>query len=162
MKLPTFALLVTATLAACGGDDPVDAAGTYSIALTNRENGCNLGTWTVGDTAQNVGAVITQDGEQVSADVQGAARVGLDLWLGAHVFTGVIEGDELELSIAGTRAGSMNACAYTYDAVLDATISGDVLRGEVRYQARTNGSPDCGALTGCASRQELNGTRPPT
>lgn len=165
---PTLALAVVATtstlaLSACGGDDPVDAAGTYAVSLTNRENGCNNPNWTVDETATGIGVVITQNGTGVTADVQpGGARIALDLVLGGHVFTGTVDGNHLDLLITGTPSFSMGTCDYTIDAEIDATLDGDVLSGNIYYRARTDGATDCGALTGCASRQQMLGNRPPS
>jgi len=155
--------LALVSFAACGGDDPVDAVGTYTVSLTNRENGCNLGTWTEGNMASGVGVVMTQNGAAVTADVQpGAARVALDLALGGHLFTGEVDGDHLDLLITGTPMASMGTCDYTFNAQIDATLDGDVLEGNLYYRAQTDGASDCGTLTGCSSRQQLLGNRPPS
>ena len=158
--LPTSLLGAALALAACGGD--ADVTGDYSVAVTNGANGCDLANWTEGSSAQNISVQITQDGDSVSADVGGATRVVLDLWLGGHVFTGTVDGDDLSLRLTGSNAQSSGNCAYTYDAVLDATVDGDTLTGTIRYEAQTNGGTDCGTLTGCATVQDFNGTRPPT
>ncbi|MBE7448827.1 MAG: hypothetical protein HS111_08030 [Kofleriaceae bacterium] len=165
----TRALLLVAVVAvalpsvAGCGSDPVDAAGTYTISLTNRENGCNNPNWTVGEMTSGIGVVVTQNGVAVTADVQpGAARLALDLALGSHLFTGVVDGDRLDLLITGTPMYSQGTCDYTIDAQIDARLDGDVLSGDVFYRARTDGATDCGTLTGCASRQELLGNRPPS
>jgi hypothetical protein len=149
-------------LAACGGDDPVDAAGTYTVSLTQREDGCNYG-WT-GQSNAGVEVVITQNAAAVSADVQAAAgaRFALDAILGNHVFTGSVDGTHLDLLITGTTSFSMGTCDYTIDAQIDATLDGDVLSGNIFYRDKTDGASDCGALTGCTSRQELLGNRPPS
>lgn len=146
--------------AACGSD-PADVAGTYSIALTNRANGCAIANWTEGPVGGTVTMVVTQTGDAASADVQGLARAALDALTGGHVFTGGVDGSALALTITGTRAMSQGACAYTIDADLDATLAGDTLSGSVFYRARTNGAADCGALTGCQSQQDFAGARPP-
>jgi hypothetical protein len=150
-------------LAACGGDEPVDAAGSYTISLTNRENGCMNGNWTMGETAMGIGVVITQNDAAVTADVQaGAARLALDVALGSHIFTGSVDGADIDLRITGTNSFSMGTCDYTVDADIDATLEGDVLSGNIYYRNQTDNSTDCGALTGCASRQEMLGNRPPS
>lgn len=165
---PTLALTAVATasglaLPACGGDEPVDAAGTYTVSLTNRENGCNNPNWTEGETTTGIGVVITQNDTAVTADVQpGAARIALDLVLGSHTFVGTVDGNDLDLLITGETSFSMGTCDYTIDADIDATLSGDVLSGNIYYRAQTDGANDCGALTGCASRQEMLGNRPPS
>lgn len=155
------ALSLALAAAACSDDGPADVAGTYTIVLTNRENGCNLTNWTVGSASDPVAVVVTQDGSDASADVQGLAGSALDFALGSHVFQRDVDGNRLEATIAGTRPQGQGACAYTYDATLDGRLSGDNLNGRVDYQAKTNGAADCGALTGCTSYQDFAGARPP-
>ena len=148
-------------LAAACGSDPANVAGTYAMALTNRANGCAIANWTEGPIGGTVTMVVTQSDASASADVQGLARAALDALTGGHVFTGPVDGDDVALTITGTRAMSQGACAYTIDADLDATLTGDTLSGSVFYRARTNGAADCGALTGCQSQQDFAGARPP-
>jgi len=163
MFLRTLSTLALCAAAACGGGDPVDASGDYTVSLTNRENGCGFANWTVGATTTGVALLVTQTGAQASADVQDVgARLVLDGFLGGHVFTGTVSGSNLDLGITGTRALSQGACAYTIDAVIDANLNGDLLTGDLLYMAKTNLSVDCGALTNCTSRVEFNGTRPPS
>jgi hypothetical protein len=152
--------LALVVAAACG-DDPADVAGTFTLSLTNRDNGCNIANWTTGPIAGTVPLVVTQSGSSASAEVQGLARAALDALVGGHVFTGSVDGADLSLTIVGTRAASQGACAYTMDADLEATLTGDNLAGSVLYRARTNGATDCGALTGCVSQQDFAGARPP-
>lgn len=161
MRLSALPVAAVLCCAACGGDDPADVHGTYTIALTNRENGCGLTNWTEGNVAQGVMVEIGQDGSAMSADVKGLAGSALDFLLGAHVFTGSVDGASITATITGTRAMSQGACAYTYDAELTADLTGDALNGAVIYRARTNDAADCGTLTGCSSRQEFAGARPP-
>lgn len=155
-----FAAIGGASGAGCASD-PADVAGSYTIALTNRENGCNLGNWTVGAQSQGVPVTITQSGATASADVGGLARVALDLVLANHVYTGDVDGNDMTLKIIGSRAGQQGTCAYTLNSQIDATLSGDALAGTIKYSAATNGNTDCGTLTGCVSTQDFNGTRPP-
>lgn len=146
-------------VAACGGS--ADVAGNYTVALTNRDNGCNFQNWTVGQQTTGVMVQITQSGSSVTADVKNLASVGLDAALGSHTFTGTISGDTLNLSITGTRALSMGNCAYTYNATIQASSQGDALSGRISYTAATNNNSDCGTLQGCLTFQDFNGTRPP-
>ena len=81
---------------------------------------------------------------------------------GSDTFTGKLSGNTLDLSISGTVSGSSSTCAFTRDAYLVATISGDVLTGSVTYTYATNKTPDCGTRDTCQDVQLLNGTRPPT
>lgn len=155
------ALLVLIPLVAGCSDDPADIEGDYSVAVTNGDNGCALDNWTEGESAQNIAVTITQDGDSASAEVGGITGGVLDLWLGGRVFTGTVDGNDLNLTLTGDNSLSEGNCAYTFDAVLDGSIAGDVITGEIRYEAQTNGGTDCGALTGCATVQAFNGTRPP-
>jgi len=141
--------------------DPVDAAGNYTIAVTNRENGCAFANWMEGNSATNIGLTITQAGSDITGTVNGVTGSYLTLVLGDNVFHGGVDGDELEMTIYGTRSGSQGNCTYTVNATANATLDGDVLDGNIYYRAATNGNPDCSALEGCASRQQFNGTRPP-
>ena len=79
-------------LSSCGGD-PVNAEGTYTINVTNRENGCNFANWTVGESASNIQVVINQQDTNVNADVMGVTRIYLDAILGSHVFEGIVDGN---------------------------------------------------------------------
>jgi len=159
----TSSLLLIATLALTGacGSDPVDAAGDYTIAVTNRENGCEFDNWVEGNSAANIGLVITQDGENASGTITGATGGFLDLILGSHVYQGTVDGNDIDMTIFGTRSAVEGNCTYTINSTVAGSLSGDVLTGNIRYEAATNGNPDCASLTGCSSRQEFNGTRPP-
>jgi hypothetical protein len=156
--LAAAALLVTAGCA----PSPADVAGEYSIAVTSGANGCMLDNWTEGESSANIPVTITQAEDSAAADVGGLARLALDALLGGHVFVGAVDGDDLELVIVGTSAFADGTCDYTYDATLRGTLDGDVLTGEIVYEAKTDGADTCGARTGCRSVQSFNGTRPPT
>ncbi|MBP6628614.1 MAG: hypothetical protein KBG28_19405 [Kofleriaceae bacterium] len=164
MKLPlTWCVLLTLGpgLVGCGGD-PVDAAGAYTANVTNRDNGCNLANWQVGNSAAGIGITITQSGAGVTATVDGVAGGLLSLALGSNVFTGEVDGSHLAMVIVGTRAQTTGNCTFTYDADLEADLDGDVLTGTLSYRAATNDQSDCAPIEGCVSRQDFNGARPPT
>jgi hypothetical protein len=146
-------------LAGCGGSD-ADVAGEYTIALTNRDNGCMFANWTVGEQANGIPVIVTQD-DEVSASVEGVAGGILDLALGGHVYTGSVDGNDLLLELFGTRGQQMGNCSFTYNSLIDAEIAGDNLNGRIEYTAATNGNPDCAALDACVSFQEFNGSRAP-
>jgi hypothetical protein len=153
-------LILLVSLAACGGD-PVDAEGTYTLSVTNKENGCNFANWTVGDTATNIQAVINQEGSHANADVMGGTRAVLDFILGDHIFSGDVDGNELDLVILGTRSVTMGNCTLTVDSNLLAELDGDVLTGHIDYHYHGNGNSDCAPYDGCTTTQDMNGTRPP-
>src|SRR5690349_17493568 len=147
-------------LAACG-NSPADVTGTYTTNLTNHDNGCSFTNWTVGNVTQGIQFTVTQENDTASASVSGAAGSFLDLWIGAHVFSGSVDGNDVDLTITGSTPHSMGNCAYTLNSELIATLDGNTLNGEVHYLGQTNGGSDCGTLTACVSVQAMNGTRPP-
>src|SRR5262245_11677399 len=86
----------------CGSDQPANVAGDYMTIVTNGENGCNFDQWTVG--ASNPAAVtVTQSGNNLTATVNGAAGVILNLAIGGNVYTGHATGSTLNLDLFGTR-----------------------------------------------------------
>jgi hypothetical protein len=153
--------LLPALATACDSE-PIELAGSYTIALTNRANGCEFPNWTVGETASNIAFTVTQQGDNITAMVDGVAGLFLDLWIGGRVFQGTVDGHEMDLAIFGTRSQMMGAeCTYTINSLIDARVAGDIVTGSITYVAATNGSPTCGQLADCESIQDFNGTRPP-
>ena len=153
-------ILLAVMVSGCGGD-PVDAEGTYTVSVTNRDNGCNFQNWTIDNSAAGIQVVINQEGSDVNADVMGATRVYLDLILGGHVFEGTVDGDELDMAIQGTQTFTTGNCVdHTIDARLLTTLDGDVLTGRISYTIVGTGS-SCAPYDGCNSYQDMNGTRPP-
>ena len=75
------------------------------------------------------------------------------------------EGTGPDRSVTLTRGGSapfsQDSCGYTLNATLTATVSGDVIQGNLRHTAATDDSSDCADLEGCSTRQEFDKTRPP-
>jgi len=155
-------LLITAILAGCGSDDPVDAEGTWTVSTVNREDDCNIG-WNVGQTSQNVEVSITQSngGESVNVDINGIGGGVVDLFLGGNdIFTGHVSGAHLTATREGTRSNNMGNCTYTYNATIEAHISGDTMMGSISYRPATNGNSDCAAVE-CVNVQDFSGNRPP-
>jgi hypothetical protein len=159
MKSLIFPVIGVLALAACG-DDPVDAEGTYSVGLTNRENGCNFQNWTVGEMTSGVSVVITQNGASALAEVQGIAGGYLNFAFGSNTFSGTVDGDELDLALSGTRPQTSGNCTYTYDGRIQATLTGNALNGTLSYVSNGNDNTDCAAIV-CTSTQEFSGSRPP-
>jgi hypothetical protein len=151
-----------AALGGCGGDGgPVNVEGEYTISVANQENGCSLANWDEDGTATGIPVSVSQNGEAANAEVGGASGIALNLWLGSNVFVGSVNGANLDLEIEGENEMTTGNCDYHYIAIIDARLEGDVLEGEIRYEAVTDGASDCGALDGCSSVQDFNGTRPP-
>ena len=153
-------LICLALLAACS-TTPVDASGQYTIAVTNRDNGCTFSNYTVGAMSSGINVTIQQQASQANADVMGATAVLLDFALGSHTFSGAVDGSSLDLTIVGTRPTTTGNCTYTYNATIAASLNGDVLTGRIEYRAASNHNSDCGAIDGCLTYQDFNGTRPP-
>lgn len=153
-------LICLALLAACS-NDPVDAEGTYTLAVTNRDNGCNFTGWTIGDSASNIPVTINQEGANADAIVMGLTGTYVSAVLGSNVFQGKVDGDELDLRINGTTKITTGNCVdHTIDARFVATLTGDVLVGRINYTIVGTGA-DCAPYDGCISYQDMNGTRPP-
>jgi hypothetical protein len=147
---------------ACGGsDEPEDVAGNYTVAVTNRENGCNLANWNVGEMATGILVTVTQNDANATALVEGGTGAYLMFVLGSRSFTGSVDGNHLDLTLVGTNSATTGNCTYTYNAVLDARLDGDALVGEIAYRPQTNDQSDCAPFEGCASIQGFNGIRPP-
>ena len=147
-------------LAACGGGSDANVAGNYTMGITNRDNGCNFNGFMVG-TQNMVGVAITQDGSNLSATVSGGGGFLLALVVGSNVYTGKVDGNDLDLEIVGNIAMNMGNCAYTYNSEIHAEADGNSMSGRIEYRAVTNMNPDCGAITGCLTFQEFSGSRPP-
>lgn len=157
----TILLAVGLAAAGCGGDANVE--GNYSVALTNRDNGCNLGNFTPGDTASNISVVITQEGSTATVTVEGIAGLYLGGLLGGggNVYRGGVDGDGFTVDSIGTLPRTTGNCTYTYNSTIDASLDGDVLTGRIEYRAADNGNSDCSQIMGCLTFQDFNGTRPP-
>jgi hypothetical protein len=151
-------------LAAAGGacsSTPANVAGDYTINLTDEANNCNLMNWNQGSGATGISVTITQDSSSASVTINGAIGAYVKAVLGSAVFASTVDADGLSGTLFGTTSANMGGCTYTYDADLDATLTGDTLTGTLKYTPKTNGSPDCGVLLTCSNVQDFNGTRPP-
>lgn len=146
-------------VAGCSSGD-ANAAGDYTVTLTDGDNGCNLPNFTNGATSTAT-VTLTQGGNDVTAVVTGVAGLALDIGLGGHSFTGKINGSDLDLHLFGTRSNTSGNCTYTLNATIRATVSGANLGGQIDYTSATNGNPDCSTIDKCDSFQDLSGTRAP-
>ncbi len=161
-SLVACSLAVLGVVACSGGGGPAaDFTGNYTVAITNKDNGCNYPNWTVGNTASGIPLTVTQSGDSVTGTVTGLTGTYMNLVLGTNTFTGSGSGATVTLTAYGTRNATSGNCAYTTNAIISATLTGDALQGTISYTPKTNGSPDCGALASCASVQAMSGARPP-
>jgi hypothetical protein len=149
-----------ASAAGCASD-PANIAGVYTVGVTNRDNGCNFANYTVGNMTPNVSVTIAQSGESVNADVTGGVGAVLDFAFGSSTFSGKIDGNQLNLTLEGTRVQQSGTCTFTYNGQILATANGDTMTGRINYTPATNGNSDCASVSGCLTYQEFNGSRPP-
>jgi hypothetical protein len=152
--------VLVAALGACSSD-PAQIAGDYTVGVTNRDNGCNFPNWTVGAMTAGVDVKIAESGSSVTADVTGGTGAVLDFAFGSSAFTGTIDGNQMSLTLEGTRVQQTGTCTYTYNGQIIATANGDTMTGRINYTPATNGNSDCAAVSGCLTYQEFNGSRPP-
>jgi len=145
----------------CGSSSPADVAGSYTVAVTNRDNGCMLANWMVGTSTPNIPVTITQSGSNATATITGLVGIYVSAGLGSNVYTGTVDGNDLDLELLGTRSQTMGNCTFTYNSAIAATLGGDALEGRVEYRVAGNGNPDCAVFDNCLSYQDFNGTRPP-
>jgi hypothetical protein len=160
-RVPMLALLPLLLLGGGCTEDPIDVEGMYTIALTNRENGCNFNDWVEGETTTGVQVTVTQSGGSATAVVGGAAGTWFDVSLGSREYSGSVSGDHVNLTLYGTRSATAAGCTWTLNSILTGTLIGDTLTGDIRYTPSTNGSPDCATIEDCVSRQQYNGVRAP-
>jgi hypothetical protein len=147
-------------LVACGGGGDANVAGNYTMAITNRDNGCNFNGYMVG--AQNtVGVNITQTDSKLSATVTGGGGFLLALVVGSNIYTGSVDGNDVDLEIIGDIAMNSGNCAFTYNSEIHATADNNSMSGRIEYRAVTNNNSDCAAISGCLTFQEFAGSRPP-
>ena len=155
------AVLVSLGVASMAGCAPADVSGSYTVAVTDNENGCNLPNWTVGSSSQGIPFTITQSGATIDGTVGGLTGAGLSIAFGTNVFHGNVAGAHVDMTLAGQRSMNQGACAYTWVAEAQGDLTGSALQGTITYRAATNNSTDCGSLQTCRSVQAFSGTRPP-
>ena len=156
-SLVTFGLLP-----GCGGEEEftVSVAGSYTVAVTNRESTCQMGDWMEGNMATNIPFDITQSGQELNATIGGLAGVYVALVQGNADFQGSASGYDFRLTNYGTRSVQQGNCSFTYNAVIDGTLEGNAVSGTITYSPATNDNPDCAAVE-CSAVQEFSGSRPP-
>ena len=149
-------MVMVASAAACSD---ADVAGSYNAQLTNGTDGCSLGL----TKGENVAAMfrVTQDGGDVSLTVDGLPGLFIAIQTGSSVFTGGVDGDDVDVERKGTVTQTTQTCEYTINVQIKASQDGDTMSGRVEYRAATNNDATCGSHQGCLTVQEFNATRPP-
>jgi hypothetical protein len=162
------AVAVVPSAAACGGNSSsttltsADVAGSYTVDVTNGQNGCNMGGWTDGAMSTGIGVTVAQNGTQLTATVGGLVGAFLSAGLGTNTFTGPLVGESATMTATGTVQVAQGSCTFTTNATIQAAFSGDTMQGTVTYQrVPVSTSSGCAALQGCMSVQNFSGVRPP-
>ena len=153
--------LVFLAAVACSSSSspPANVAGTYTVSVTNGQNGCNISTFTPGAMSTGVTVQVTQNGAQISADVMGLAGVYLTAGVGSSTLVGQIGGSQASLSANADH--TLGNCAFTTTATASITFSGNTMQGSITYTDSGNGSSDCGVAQSCTNEQMFAGSRPP-
>ena len=157
MRTIPLALLFAAV--ACSSNNsgpPANVAGTWTLSVTDGNNGCSIPNFTTGATTTGVTVQITQNGSNLSAAAQGASGLSLAFDTG-NTLSGTITGDQATLSATGNH--TQGNCAYTTTATASITFDGSQMQGSISYSDQGNNSTDCGVLQQCTSTQTFTGSK---
>lgn len=138
-----------------------DLGGTYTVNVTNADNGCNIENWEQGKSTSDIPFVIEQQDVNVTGTLQGGAGLLLGLWIGTNQFTGLATGESFDITAHGTKMQTQGTCMYELNAEIQGHISGDAISGTIKYAPATTNDPACASVQ-CSSTQNFNGTRPPS
>ena len=166
MNRPLALVALVALLVSCDSESSIpNVAGTYTINLKVTKLDCAMLVGELGDENTGVNVVFTQDEadrRKVTATVQNPGRAILTVFLGNNSFTGTLTGNSLDLALEGRSKVSTDACAYSQNARLKATVDKDFLSGTITYSYATNKASDCGIKNTCSDEQTVTGSRPAT
>ena len=139
----------------------IDFSGKYTIVLTNGQNGCMLGSWTVGVMSDAIPLQIQQSGRgQVDAQIGGVTGDFINFFCGSKDLIGSVTGNQMDASIMCTKDTMMNTCAFRYLAHTQATLNGNHLTGRIDYTTIiTTDTADCNPIRNCTSSQTYTGNR---
>ncbi len=151
-------LLAIGALAACSGT-PTNFAGSYTVAVTNQANTCGFANWQDGNTTSAIPVTFTQDGSTAQLNIQGLVGAYVALITGSSSIQGTVSGDTFTGEYLGTKAVTQNACSYTVNMKVVATLANNVLSGTLSYTPITNGDPSCGTLNACSNSQTVSGNK---
>ena len=152
------ALVAVVACSSSSNEPPAQVAGTYTLTVTDGQNGCMVQNFTTNASQAGVVVTITQDGSNVSATVSGYSGLVLAFATG-NTLSGVIEGPDASLSSSVNH--TQGGCAYTTTATANMSFSGNQVSGHILYNDSGNGSSDCGVMQQCTSTQTFTGTRNP-
>ena len=156
----TSFLLLLLTVVACGGEGDADVAGSWTLSLTNRDNGCNFSNWTTGKT-ESATLDLMQSGTDVTGPATGWTQLTLKATLGNDYYSGTVSGSHVALTLSGHNALTQGNCSYFINATLAGDVSGNTMNGRTDYKPQTNHDPDCDYLETCTTYQDFSASRPP-
>ncbi|MBL8679514.1 MAG: hypothetical protein JNK05_10130 [Myxococcales bacterium] len=146
-------------LAACA---PPDVAGSFSGAITNRDNPCQLAGFTPGAMSSGVTMTVTQSGTNVTVSVEGAARLALAAFVGStEPMTGSTTGNGFSVRQVGRVPMSQMGCTFNTLVEATARLSGNSLEGTVAYSYQVTDASACGYRATCRTTQDFSFVRPP-
>jgi hypothetical protein len=152
-------------LLGCSSDSGFKAApelaGSYTVSVTNGDNGCMIENWVAGKSTTDIPFSIEQQGTNLTGTLTGLAGLALSLSIGTNKFVGVASGDAFDITAYGSVERTQDACMYELNAEIQGAISGDAISGTISYAPATSNDPAC-ASSRCSSIQNFNGTRPPS
>jgi len=138
-----------------------DLAGSYTVSVTNGDNGCMIEKWEVGKSTTDIPFLIEQQGTSLTGTLTGLAGLALGLSIGTNKFVGSANDDDFDITAYGSVKHTQDACMYELNAQIQGAISGDAISGTITYAPATSNDPACASLQ-CSSTQNFNGTRPPS
>jgi hypothetical protein len=158
MRTIPLALALVAAAACSSNNDtpPAEVAGTYTLTVTDQQNGCQVQNFTTNASQTGIMVSITQNGSVVSATVMGYSGLVLAFATG-NTLSGTIQGSYASLQSSANHV--LGNCAYSTTATANMHFAGNQVDGTILYTDTGNGSADCGVLQMCTSTQTLIGSR---
>jgi hypothetical protein len=138
-----------------------DIGGSYTVSVTDADNGCMIDSWVAGKSTSDIPFVIEQQSTNVTGSLQGLAGLALAVSIGTAMFQGTTTSDDFDMTAYGTTAHTQGSCMFKLNAEIKGSISGDLISGTITYAPATTNDPACASIQ-CTSTQTFNGTRPPS
>jgi hypothetical protein len=137
-----------------------DFSGAYTVVVTNGQNGCGFGSWTVGAMSDAIPLNVTQSGDQVVVTVMGLPGTALNIFCGTNQLVGSVKQGAMDASIICPKMSTQMTCLFHYVAHAQATLNGNHITGHIDYTTNiTTMTADCAQLPDCLSSQSFVGNR---
>lgn len=152
-------LVLAFALCACA---PPDVSGTYTGAITNRDNGCMLSNFNPGAMTTGINMNVNQSGSTVTVAVEGLAGLALAAFTGnTEPMRGSTTVNGFSVSKTGTIPMNVGGCTFNTFVQANATLSGNTLNGTVTYSYQTTNAEACDYRATCRTEQSFSFVRPP-